>query len=88
MKAVEFNGDGEDCYDGSITVSGLYHLDGKFNDYTICGVTLDSDPLTAGSFKVVDVEAINCPDCVRIIHQCIGVKTACLSDSAESEAQE
>jgi len=78
MKAIEFNGDGEECDSDSNTIKGVFHLDGtdRMLDYTICGETLDSDPLTAGSFNYTEARAINCPSCVEIIKACRGVKVA------------
>ena len=72
MKAIEFNGDGKD--EDEVCVKGIYHLDGcsGMSDYTICGITLDSDPLTAGSFNFVRTKAITCPTCVSIIKHCRG----------------
>lgn len=61
MKLVKFDGTG-DC-DKNIThaknPSGL--------DYTLCGITMDGDPLTAGTFKIIEAKYVTCPDCVRII---------------------
>ena len=75
MIAVEFNGDGDECHEASTTVKGLYHLEGLGADYTLCGETLDGDIATAGTFNMVKVNAINCPECVKVISQCAGVKT-------------
>lgn len=71
--SIEFVGDGIECeYDESLRM-GVYHLDGVISDYTLCGVTMDSDPTTAGSFRVSS-SAVNCKECVRIILHCRGVR--------------
>ena len=74
MKAIEFNGDGDESTDCEKLNKGVFHLEGCGLDYTICGETLDGDPRTAGSYKRVSVSSINCPDCVAIIKKCRGVK--------------
>lgn len=74
MKAIEFNGDGNECDGDSTMIKGVYHLQGCHTDHTLCGETLDGDSLTAGSFNAVTVKAINCPVCIDIIKHCRGVR--------------
>lgn len=73
MRAIEFNGDGQECEDLHMT-KGVYHLEACHTDHTLCGETLDEDPFTAGTFNTVSVKAINCERCVEIIKHCRGVK--------------
>lgn len=70
MNSVRFVGDGDDMeIDGSVV-----HLAGVINDYTLCGITMDGDMNTAGTFDTVRANKITCPSCVAIIKSCRGVK--------------
>lgn len=70
MRLIRFVGDGDDVVDSSVL-----HLDGVIgSDYTLCGLTLDGDQGTAGSFESIDAPAVTCPDCVRVILHCRGVR--------------
>lgn len=72
VQAIEFIGDGED--DSLECNPEVYHLPGcdSMSDYTFCGITLDGDELTAGSFRIVNALAINCPTCVAMIKHAKG----------------
>lgn len=71
MDLIRFVGDGRsEDIDGSVL-----HLGGASGiDFTLCGITLDSDPGTAGSFEIINASAVTCPDCIAIIKACRGVK--------------
>lgn len=69
MRGIKFLGDG----DGEMDPDAV-HLDGIGPDYTLCGMTLDGDPETAGSWVSVEAKKITCPECVEIIKHCRGVK--------------
>lgn len=71
MKLIRFLGDGDGTFD-----TEALHLEGHGPDYTLCGITLDGDIATAGSFEMVSAKAVTCPDCVAVIHHCRGVRTA------------
>lgn len=69
MKLIKFTGDGHDTQDP------VLHLDAASGiDYTLCGITLDGDPQTAGSYVYVKAAAVTCPDCIAIINHCRGVR--------------
>lgn len=67
MKLVKFNGDGADA---DIDNKATHATNPSGLDYTLCGVTMDGDPSTAGSFEMIEEKYITCPDCVRIIKFC------------------
>ena len=46
---------------------------GCISDYTLCGITLDGDPNTGGSFKTTS-KKINCSMCISIIEYCHNIK--------------
>ena len=68
MKLIQFTGDGGDS---EIDSTVLHMHPALGTDYTLCGITLDGDEKTAGSFRD-DVEAprVTCPECVAIIRHC------------------
>lgn len=45
------------------------HITHPWMDYTLCGITMDGDEKTAGSY-VVKRGRINCPRCIEIIKYC------------------
>jgi hypothetical protein len=59
--------------DGGLDPNHL-HLGGVSTDHTLCGETLDRDPMTAGDFEVVDAKRVTCPVCVQIIKHCKKVR--------------
>lgn len=63
MEYIRFNEDGEDA------IGGHTHLDGR-SDYTLCGITMDGDLETAGSWSRVTAPKLTCPDCVAIVKTC------------------
>lgn len=69
MKLIQFNGDGADV-DIDTSILHMHPADGQ-SDYTLCGITLDGDGKTAGSFRD-DVKApkVTCQKCVAIIRHC------------------
>ena len=71
MKLIRFIGDG----DGSFDTAEL-HMLGVGPDYTLCGVTLDGDDQTAGSYEMVSAPAVTCPACAAVIRHCRGVRIA------------
>ena len=73
MKLIQFNGDGADT---DIDSSVLHmHPASVQSDYTLCGITLDGDKKTAGSFRDdVIAPKVTCPACVAIIRHCRGAK--------------
>lgn len=69
---IRFNGDGGDS---DLVSPDDLHLNGAGGpDYTLCGITLDGDSETAGSYEVVEGKAVTCPDCIAIIRHCRGVR--------------
>lgn len=71
MELIRFLGFG----DGETDNAGLLHLNGANGaDYTLCGITLDDDPETAGPSEIVTAAAVTCPDCIAIIKHCRGVR--------------
>lgn len=71
MKLIQFEGNGRDS-DIDATVLHMHGADG--NDYTLCGITLDCDPDTAGTWREVTAPKVTCPACVAIIRHCRGAK--------------
>lgn len=70
MELIKFTGDGADNFDAD-----YLHLPAATGiDYTLCGVTLDGDDRTAGSFLTVKAPAVTCPECIEIIRHCRGVR--------------
>ncbi len=65
MKYIQFLNDGAD------TMTSHTHLDGACGaDFTLCGITLDGDPGTAGTYIEVEAKRLTCPDCVSIVRLC------------------
>jgi len=60
---IKFDGTG----DGE-TDHGIHFID-SVQDYTLCGLTLDGDNVTAGGFDGTK-EKVNCTDCIRLIEYC------------------
>jgi hypothetical protein len=75
---VKFIGDG----DGVVDTPEL-HLCGIGPDYTLCGLTLDGDTQTAGSYEMVSASAVTCPECAAVIKLCRGVKIKTPNAGAE-----
>lgn len=42
-------------------------------DYTLCGLSLDGDSKSIGAVHATNLQ-IGCPDCVRIIQYCKGIR--------------
>ncbi|MBN2664551.1 MAG: hypothetical protein JXR68_12955 [Bacteroidales bacterium] len=57
---IKFNGTGDGINDNEI------HFAGVLSDYTLCGLTLDGDPATAGGFDITK-EKVNCEQCIQIV---------------------
>ena len=70
METIEFLGTGRDTTPGC--QPGIFHADAGWggDDFTLCGITLDGDEETAGDFRGVGGEKINCPVCLDIIQFC------------------
>lgn len=64
---IEFDGTGDGVVDTGI------HFISNVNDYTLCGVTLDGDPSTGGSFKNT-FKKVDCIHCIGIIEFCKSIK--------------
>ncbi len=75
---IEFIGNGES--DLEVCQPGVIHLQGAAcqSDFTLCGVTLDNDEMTAGHNREVHKQPITCESCTQIINHCKGVKTGSL----------
>lgn len=70
MELIRFTGRG----DGDVDSPDCLHLGGIASDYTLCGITLDNDPETAGPYEFVTASAVTCPGCIAIIKHCRGVR--------------
>jgi hypothetical protein len=57
---IKFDGDGDGYMDNGV------HFVGTYNDYTLCGITMDGDNNTAGSFSSTE-EKVDCRDCIAIV---------------------
>lgn len=68
MNRIEFNrtGDGENDF-------GV-HFTHPLQDYTLCGLTLDGDTVTAGGFEMSN-KRVNCKDCIRLVKYCKAIKS-------------
>jgi hypothetical protein len=64
---IEFIGNGDPYFQGSV------HFKGLENDYTLCGLTMDKDPITTGDYKYSN-KKVNCPDCKNIVDYCKSIK--------------
>lgn len=58
---VKFLGDGD-----GYTDNGVHFRPPFGSDHTLCGLTLDGDTKTAGSFLKTK-EKVDCYDCIRIV---------------------
>jgi hypothetical protein len=67
MEKIQFIGLGDGEND-----SGT-HFVGPISDYTLCGLTLDGDELTAGDFKETN-NKVDCKQCVDIVKFCQMIK--------------
>jgi len=65
---IKFIGDGDDVFKDSIHFTGA--LGG---DYTLCGLTLDGDKSTCGSFENTK-DKVNCKDCQEIVSYCKSIR--------------
>jgi hypothetical protein len=65
---IKFLGDGDPQHKGEIHFTGVVG-----GDYTLCGITLDSDPMTFGSYKITK-EKINCTNCQEIVTYCKSIR--------------
>lgn len=68
MRYVVFNGDGGDKLPPDL------HLDHPFMDATLCGLTMDGDSNTAGSFSERKRGNVSCAQCIAIIKACRGIR--------------
>ena len=59
---IKFNNDGVDEMKGQ-------HVNGVASDFTLCGITLDNDSETAGTYEEKQGK-ITCKDCLEIINYC------------------
>lgn len=66
MKLIQFAGDGRD----EINSDELHMSGADGNDFTLCGITLDGDDMTAGSYQEISATRVTCPSCVAIIRHC------------------
>jgi len=57
---IKFIGTGDGSHDCGV------HFVGLENDYTLCGCSLDDDPLTFGK-SISTKEKVNCQECINII---------------------
>ncbi len=57
---IKFLGTGDGYIDSGV------HFDGVISDFTLCGITLDGDPRTAGSFEVTN-DKVDCTHCKSIV---------------------
>jgi len=64
---IKFDGTGDGDTDKGV------HFKGTYNDYTLCGITLDGDNKTAGGFDNTN-ERVDCRDCIAIIELAKKVK--------------
>lgn len=68
LKRIKFDGTGDGVND-----SGVHFVHWNM-DYTLCGVTLDGDPLTAGEFSYTN-KKVNCKNCIQLIRICKSIKS-------------
>lgn len=64
MNHIKFLGTGDGVVD-----SGIHFPAPGGNDFTLCGLTLDEDPLTAGDYKET-MEKVDCEYCIQIVEFC------------------
>ena len=65
---IKFLGNGDEMFKDEIHFSGSVG-----SDYTLCGLTLDSDEKTCGHFKAT-TEKVNCIHCQEIVDYCKLIK--------------
>jgi len=71
MELIHFLGGG----DGVVDYSNVLHLSSATGiDYTLCGLSLDDDPMTTGPHEIVSATSVTCPECIAIIKHCRGVR--------------
>lgn len=64
VSVAEFDNDGEDF------APGLHAFGAGGSDFTLCGVNLDGDGMTSGTWHGSLSSKITCPECVAIIKFC------------------
>lgn len=69
MILIRYRGDGTEKTD----TEALHLPSAGGVDYTLCGLSTDSDMTTLGTHVKVHSRAVTCPDCVKIIRHCRGV---------------
>jgi hypothetical protein len=70
---IKFNGDGAD-FIGNRFDAATIHADGAGgSDYTLCGLTLDNDPGTCGTWTTTK-KRITCDQCIQIIRHCKSIR--------------
>lgn len=62
MKHIKFIGNGDGVVD-----NGVHFPAAHGDDYTLCGLTMDGDPDTAGDY-IETKEKVDCDMCIAIIH--------------------
>lgn len=68
---VQFTGEG----DGDCDNPSVIHLEGPGGtDFTVCGITMDGDPGTAGPFVLRKRGPVTCPGCIEMIKRCRGAR--------------
>lgn len=68
MKHIKFLGTG-----GGDIDNGVHFPSTNGGDYTLCGLTLDGDPCTAGDYVETD-ERVDCDQCIAIVNFCKAIK--------------
>lgn len=64
---IEFDGNGDGEIDRGI------HFIGPIGDYTLCGITMDGDRDTAGTYKKT-AKKVDCDHCLTILNYCKKLK--------------
>jgi hypothetical protein len=70
---IRFNGDGGDFKGPNALDVSIVHIDSPIQDFTLCGLTLDCDPGTCGTFSIVKSKA-TCSQCLAIVSHCRSVR--------------
>lgn len=65
---IKFNGTGDGDCDNEV------HFVGCISDYTLCGLTMDGEPDTAGGYDATK-EKVNCAQCISIVIYCKKIKS-------------
>jgi hypothetical protein len=68
MKTIKFENNGLEKIDSKIN-----HIGGVFSDYTLCGIALDEDSETNGTWHLEE-RKITCKECIKIIKYCKKIK--------------